>query len=89
MKTTIKQTTYATVELSYTDMFGDDVSLEITARIGGYVYATSKDSARRFQLCEGLQSTGNTLVWDGEKALADLIRAEYRKMRAIEKRQAA
>lgn len=49
---------------------------------GGYVRDQSGN-----QLCEHLCSMGSTLTWNGRGTVADLIRREYRRMRAAEARE--
>jgi hypothetical protein len=51
---------------------------------GGYVRI---NDGRNFpQVCDGLFSTGSTLEWGGRTPFVNLIRREYRKGRAADKK---
>lgn len=52
---------------------------------GGYVRETTRSGA--IQVCEKLSNRGVTLMCSSPLELPALIRREYRKMRAYEKRQ--
>jgi hypothetical protein len=51
---------------------------------GGYVL----DMISGNQPCERFERLGSTLLWSGREPLATMIRAEYRRMRAAEEREA-
>jgi len=71
--------------IQFTDEFDQPHNLELFApAAGGYV----KIEARGYpQICERLSSTGNTLMWSPASGpLSELVRREYRKRRAAERR---
>jgi len=73
--------------ITYQDAHSDEfVTMELFApSSGGYVKV---NDGRRFpQICERLAATGSTLDWSpAHGRLSDMIRREYRRMRAAEKR---
>jgi hypothetical protein len=78
------------VTIAYTSLIdGETVQLDIWAPQPG----PSGSSYVRFngnrQLCAGLSSGGHTLSYREGTRLVDLVRKEYRAMRADEKREAA
>jgi hypothetical protein len=85
-KTTIRSIANNRVEISFDDaLSGDRVVREYSAASnGGYVYDQNEK-----QVCDRLSSRGSTLRWNATAPLADLIRCEYRAMRASEKREEA
>ncbi len=52
---------------------------------GGYVYRWEGNDAR--QVCEHLASTGITLRWNAHAPLSKLIRQEYHRAKAAERRE--
>lgn len=78
-KTSIKQTGFNTVELSYDNADGlARVTREFTVpHCGGYV----RDASGR-QVCRGLSSMGETLYCPDPSSLAEIIRKEWRASRA-------
>lgn len=69
--------------VTYTDAFeGHEVRLHCHASTdGGYVRLSDHS-----QVCEGLASTGNTLIWHPSQGpLVELLRREYKRMRRNEK----
>jgi hypothetical protein len=69
--------------IEFEDYQGDPCTIVCHApRNGGYVY-----DQRGKQVCEQLGSMGVTLMWNARRPLADLIRREYRRMRAAEARE--
>jgi hypothetical protein len=51
---------------------------------GGYVRELNSNR----QLCDHFADRGPTLLWNGRGKLVDYIRAEYRRMRAADRRRA-
>lgn len=84
MKTQIKKITDSRVSVKYQDLITDDIrEFELYAPAnGGYVRFDNGN-----QVCEKLSTRGNTLTWSGSKPLVNLIRAEYKKMYAADKKQ--
>jgi hypothetical protein len=83
-KTTINADSTGNVTISYIDIFGERVTREFTCPVaGGYVREGDR------QVCERLSNMGNTLRCGQRSDLINLIRREYRAMRAAEKREAA
>lgn len=78
------------VTISFDDAtWGERVTMEIWAPIpreGGYSYVRYNGDR---QLCAGLSGAGSTLSYKDGTQLIDLVRREYRAMRASEKREAA
>lgn len=76
--------------ISYTDVLSDE---QITLDIWAPEPAASGRSYVRYngdkQLCRGLSSRGDTLTYYAGTPLVDLVRREYRAMRAAERREAA
>ena len=71
------------VTLAYDDE-GERVIRSFTAPVdGGYVQEILSNGAYR-QVCEKLYRRGTTLYFNADKPLIDLIRAEYRAMRAAD-----
>ena len=50
---------------------------------GGYL----REAGTGRQLCDGFAERGPTLLWGGRGRLVDYLRAEYRRMRAAERRK--
>lgn len=90
MKTTINIDHADDVVISYDEESGERVTRTFTcSREGGYVYECLASGDRR-QVCDKLRSRGSTLSAGGRGAqLAQVIRREYRAMRAAEKRETA
>jgi hypothetical protein len=84
-KTVIKALDDSRVEMSYTDSFTGE-------RREYYFYAPASGGYVRYgpnnkQICEKLSFAGPTLQWSGKSPLVNLIRREYRAMRAAERRE--
>lgn len=91
-KTVIREIDARTVNIAFEDEMGDRIEMHIWApmpKAGGssYVRFRSHDGIER-QLCERLSSRGSTLMYSDGTRLVDLVRREYRAMRAAEKRAA-
>lgn len=86
-KTRIEDIAENRCRITYRSALTDElVALELFAPSrGGYVKV---DDGRQYpQICERLAATGNTLMWSASDGrLADMVRREYRRMRAAEKR---
>ena len=79
MKTKITQIGFnrCTVEMDNA-IFGEREVTEFYApHAGGYV---RRNNNQQSQVCDGLASTGETLVWNAKTPLIELIRREYKKM---------
>lgn len=89
-KTTIKALDDRHVTIEFTDLVsGERVKMEIWApvpRAGGTTYVRYNGDK---QLCYGLSGSGSTMEYQDGTKLVDLIRREYRAMRAAEKRDLA
>jgi hypothetical protein len=85
MRTIIKAIAHNRVFISYKCSVTDETyGYNVFAPIdGGYV----RNSWNHLQICEKLQAGGNTLVWNPEKPLVELIRKEYKRMRDSERRE--
>jgi len=86
MKTTIEIQAENRCTIQFTDgLTGELVSLELFAPAKG---GSVKVEARGYpQICERLASTGNALTWSPSIGpLCELVRREYRKRRAAERR---
>lgn len=80
MKTTITARSNNRVSIR-----GPHAALEIWApATGGYVRYETHHGDK--QLCDRLSRLGSTLFWDGTYPLIDLVRREYRAMRAARRR---
>jgi hypothetical protein len=88
-KTTFEELATNRCVVSYTDPCdGCRITREFFAPSeGGYV--RENDGQQYPQVCEELASMGNTLKWRPGHPLMDLIRREYRRMRAGERRDMA
>lgn len=72
------------VTLRYEDEGGELVTRDVFAPYGGgYV---REDWSNPRQVCERLERFGSTLIWSGSTPLVDLIRWEYRRRRAAQRR---
>lgn len=78
------------VELAYTEAdSGDQIARTFTCPVdGGYVREFKTDGDLK-QVCDKLSSQGSTLMASSRATLADVIRREYKAMRASEKRDEA
>ena len=89
-KTTIKEHDDRHVTITFTDLLSDEqITMDIWAPIpseGGYSYVRYNGDK---QLCAGLSSRGETLSYKSGTQLVDLVRREYKAMRAADKREAA
>lgn len=82
--TTIRQTSANTVELSYENDMGEVVTREFHAPTGGgYVREGGA------QVCKGLRRTGDTLEVSSSADLLHLIRSEWKRAKAAERREDA
>lgn len=94
MRTRFTKDDAGRVTIAYDDELhwtGEAVRVERTFTCpheGGYVREYRKEGAWE-QVCDKLESTGNTLSCSSRDKLMDLIRAEYRAMRRAEKRAQA
>ena len=90
MKTKIQQVTDNTVRLQYTNWMDEDVDATLFVPSGGGYVFVLQDDGSTTQICDRLSSTGSTLIYSPQHhgRLVDMIRKEYRKMRAAEKRDA-
>lgn len=75
------------VTVTYVDDCDIQQSRTFFAR-AGYVWEILR-GGREQQVCARLQARGNTVMIGGQQQLIDIIRREYRAMRAAEKRAAA
>jgi hypothetical protein len=74
---------YCTIE--FENPYGETTRIVARApNAGGYVRDQNDH-----QLCARLAYRGDTLTWNGQRPLVDLIRREYRAMRAAERREDA
>jgi hypothetical protein len=82
--------TYGRVTIAYTEALYDErvIRTFTCPTDGGYVRELLMTGGDR-QPCDGLARTGNTLKCASLDALPALIRAEYRRMRAAERREMA
>jgi len=89
MKTVIKVIDTNEVRIEYDHAWSDErVSRHFWApRAGGYVLELSTGDSK--QVCERLGRHGSTLMCVANTQLADVIRREYRAMRATERRELA
>lgn len=80
---------YGSLTVAYDDeMSGARMERTFTCPFdGGWV--CEETTSGRVQVCDRLSHRGSTLRAGSRAALADLIRREYRAMRAAEKREAA
>ena len=88
-RTKIIENSPRSVTLSFTDLVTDQpITMEIWAPAPG----ASGQSYIRYngdkQLCNGLSSRGETLSYRDGTKLVDLVRQQYRSMRAAERRAA-
>ena len=88
-KTKITAHSARSVTLSFTDLVTDQLTtMEIwapTTTAGGQSYIRYNGDK---QLCNGLSSRGETLSYRDGTQLVDLVRQQYRSMRAAERRAA-
>lgn len=89
MKTTISAIDTNEVRIEYDHAWSDErVSRHFwVPRAGGYVLELSAGNSR--QVCERLNRLGSTLMCGPNTPLIDVIRREYRAMRAAERRELA
>ena len=88
MRTRIRQITDNTVRIQYQNWMDEEIDETLFAPSdGGYVFVLQADGSTT-QICDRLSSTGSTLIYSPKYhgRLVDLVRREYRKMRAAEKR---
>ena len=89
-RTTITAHSDRSVTLSFTDLVTDQpITMEIWApstTTGGQSYVRYNGDK---QLCNGLSSRGETLSYRDGTKLVDLVRSQYRSMRAAERRNIA
>lgn len=87
-KTQITQTG-RTVTISYDDAFTQErVTREFFSN-GAYIYEAGKNGSS-WQVCDRLETKGSTLhAPKSDKKLIDIIRSEYKSMRAAEKSEKA
>ena len=89
-KTTITSQDDRHVTLSFDcESSGERTTLDIWAPMPGANGLSYVRYNGDKQLCNGLSSRGETLSYQAGTKLVDLVRREYRAMRATEKRQAA
>lgn len=88
-RTIIKAEHERRVTITYTCSWSDErITLEIWAPMpkeGGYSYVRYNGD---HQLCDRLAGGGSTLTYKDGTQLIDLVRREYRAMRAAERRRA-
>ncbi len=77
------QRNYATGRFENNDGTLDVIEYAAPAA-GGYVRLMRSQQ----QVCRGLSMRGATLEWDGQGALVDLLRREWKRARAADRREA-
>lgn len=87
-RTTITARDDRHVTITFVNWNDEPVTMEIwapTPAAGGYTYVRLGDG----QLCERLSTRGVTLMYYAGTKLVDIVRREYKAMRAAEKRAAS
>ena len=74
------------VTVEYVDVATGEKCCRTFVRKGSYVYELVGMSASEHQVFEKLSSRGSTLMCSDGQDFAEKIRAEYRKMRASDKK---
>lgn len=87
-KTTFTADTTGRVTLSY-DQDGERVTRDFSCPVGGGYVIEFRRNGSTQQVCRRLSSMGETLYSSSRAGLLDLIRREYRAMRAAQKRAEA
>ena len=82
MKTVFTSHGHDSVSIKYLDQLTDLVTNRTFIRRKNYVFEIIDFKGTERQICKGLNMSGITLMCDSSIDLIDIIRKEYRKLRA-------